>query len=137
MAEKRYEREIDELLRRLEAEYREPIPFRPRRRQRPWTTLRRRLASAFADASLIDRLLLAAVVLLIAGLGVRWAGIAQAWVLGVLAVACFFGGLALAVWQGAQRPPSLYNGYGAPPAARLNLDGFLYRLRRWLRGRRW
>ncbi|HLI29331.1 MAG TPA: hypothetical protein VKZ60_19870 [Chloroflexota bacterium] len=135
MAEKRYEREIDELLRRLEVEYRDPIPFRPRRRPRPWTVARQRLGAALARASLVEQLLLAAIALLGAGLLVRLAGGAQAWVLGLLAVVCFFGGLALAVWQGAQRPYSLRGGYPAPP--RLDLDRLLYRLRRWLRGRGW
>ncbi|MBX5491706.1 MAG: hypothetical protein IRZ14_11160 [Chloroflexi bacterium] len=137
MAEKRYEREIDELLRRLEAEDRAPIPFRPRRRQPPWVRAWRRVTAATAHASPVELLLLAAVGLLLTAVLVRFAGVAQAGLLALLAVVCFFGGLGLAVWQGARRPYRVY-GWGGMSSSgpRWDVDRLILCLRRWLRSRR-
>src|SRR5579883_3066352 len=64
MADHRYEREIDELLRHMEAENRAPLPFR-RRRAAPWTAAWRRARGAVSGQSAVEQLMALAAVLMV------------------------------------------------------------------------
>jgi hypothetical protein len=102
MAESRYEyeREIDELLQRLERDDRAPIPFRPRRNQR-WAGASRRLKGLLTLPSAVERLIAASVGLLLVTLLLGLLAPRVAWFVGVAAVVCFATALALSAWQGA------------------------------------
>ncbi|HLH27019.1 MAG TPA: hypothetical protein VK066_31240 [Chloroflexota bacterium] len=135
MADHRYEREIDELLRHMEAENRAPLPFR-RRRAAPWTAAWRRARGAVSGQSAVEQLMALAAVLmvgtlLLALLAPRFAG-----PLGLAALGCFLASLALSVWNGASGHPTRYHGrHSYPPAAgaAVDWDSLAWRFRRWLR----
>ena len=135
MAEHRYEREIDELLRRIEGEHRAPLPFR-RQRAAPWAAVWGRARVLLGLQSAVERLMLAAVVLLLVTFLLGLFAPRLAGPLGLLALLSFVAALGLSVWHGA-------NGRGAAqgsrgqyyPAAGSSVDwgGLTWRLRRWLR----
>jgi hypothetical protein len=135
MAEHRYEREIDELLRNLESEHRAPLPFR-RRRVSPWTAAWRRARLLLAVESAVERLMALAVILLLTTflLGVfapRLAG-----PLGLLAVLCFVGALTLSVVNGVSGHTNVdyLRGRSYPHAERgVDWAALSWHLRRWLR----
>ncbi len=129
MAE-RYEREIDELLRRLEREQRASLPFR---RRSGWARARRRLIEALTGPAAIERLMgLAAVFFLgtcLLALVVPRFAVSTA----VLALACFVLALALSLAGGlaGRRPPWEYRPYRRGDA--VAWDRLVARVRQWLR----
>lgn len=134
MAEKRYEREIDDLLRQLEAEQREPLPFRPRPRPSRWRTEWQRWSGVAAAGSVVEWLMAAAVVLLVLAFLLRVTGLMLAWLVAVLAVGCLFAALALSVVRGARQPGGRER--SASHYYRSHREGpdwgeFTARLRRW------
>ncbi len=134
MAEQRYEREIDELLQRLDREDRQPLRFR-RRRTPPWTAAWRRLSRLGAVQSLVERLMAAAVLLLVVTLvsGIFVPALARP--SGYLAVACFVAALVASVWAGAQgHDPRRYQPerYYQSRASAVDWDRLILRARRWL-----
>ena len=134
MADNRYEREIDELLRRLESEHRAPLPFR--RRASPWAVAWRRLQHLLTVQSAVERLMALAVVFLLGTIVLGFVSVRFAAPLTALALACFVLALGLSVWQGAtghsthQRPQirPYYSGQG-----HVDWDRAVWRLRGWLR----
>ena len=136
MAEQRYEREINELLKRLEGEHREPLPFRVRRRTSPWAGFWRRASTALGMQSVVERLMALAVALLAGTILFGFVDRGFAWLIGMLAIACFVGALTLSVWAGAtgHRPRHEGNRYPQPGAYRhVDWDALRWRLRHWLR----
>lgn len=139
MAEHRYEREIDELLRNMEGEQRAPLPFR-RRRTAPWTDLWRRARTTLGQESGVERLMLLALTLVLAAFALSWlvpslAGPVAA-PLGLVALGCLIAALGLSVWNGASGRPTQYHGrtrYAAASGGPIDWDGLLWRFRRWLR----
>ena len=134
MADNRYEREIDELLRRLESEHHAPQPFR--RRASPWATAWRRLQDLLAVRSGVERLMALAVVFLLGTIVLGFISVRFAAPLAALALGCFVLALGLSVWQGAtghsthHHPPS-HPHYSAQ--GHVNWDRAVWRLRGWLR----
>ena len=136
MAEHQYEREIDELLKRLESEHRDPLPFRPRRRTPPWSAGWQRLGGVLGIQSTVERLMLLAVALLLGTFFLGFFAPALARAVGVLAVGCFVGALAVSVWSGAQNRGASYHrhGHAGPSSGRtVDWDRLVWRLRGWLR----
>jgi hypothetical protein len=134
MAEQRYEREIDELLQRLDKEDRQPLRFR-RRRTPPWTAAWRRLSQLSAVQSLVERLMFLSVILLVATLvsGIFFPALARP--SGYLAVACFVGALAASVLAGAQgNDPRRYHPerYYQSRGSTVDWNRLIARARRWL-----
>lgn len=141
MADNQYEREIDELLRRLDAEHRGPLPFRARRSRRPWTAAWQRLTGGAGPRATTERLvLLAAVVLLATFLLSRVvpASVIQplSWGAGMLALAAFVGALALSVVTGTTRTgqtPDYGRPYGGYAGRSIDWNRVSWRLRGWWR----
>jgi hypothetical protein len=134
MAEQRYEREIDELLKRLEAEHREPLPFRMRRRGSPWARAWSRLGPLLGPRSTVERLMALAAVLLLATFVLRFVAPALAWALVLIALGCFVSALGLSVWGGVSRrgTQGRWSAEQYPPAGRaVDWDALGWRLRRW------
>jgi hypothetical protein len=135
MADHRYEREIDELLRHMESENRAPLPFR-RRRAPPWTAAWRRARGAASGQGVIERLMALAIVLLLATFTLGLFAPRLAGPVCLVALAAFVGALALSVWNGASGHPTRYHGRASyPPVAGAAIDwnGLRWRFRRWLR----
>jgi hypothetical protein len=135
MAEHRYEREIDELLRRMEGEQRAPLPFR-RRRATPWASAWRRLRGAIRGHSAVDRLTALAVILLLGTFAIGLFAPRLAGPLSVLAVASFVAALALSVWNGASGHSPRYSGrapYARTTGTAVDWEALIWRFRRWLR----
>ncbi|HEY7066757.1 MAG TPA: hypothetical protein VII06_35145 [Chloroflexota bacterium] len=135
MAENRYEREIDDLLRQLEGEQRDPLPFR-RRRASPWSAAWRRVQPLLGTHSAVERLMALAVVLLLATFVMGLFAPRLSGPLALLAVASLVVALALSVLNGAAGHSSAYSSRGryAPAAgAAVDWDGLMWRFRRWLR----
>ncbi|HZS03118.1 MAG TPA: hypothetical protein VFE37_30695 [Chloroflexota bacterium] len=135
MAEHRYEREIDELLRHMEAENRAPLPFR-RRRARPWTAAWRRVRGFSGGQSLVERLMALAVLLLLATFALRLFVPQFSDAVCLAALGAFIAALAVSVWNGAAGRPTRYQGramYGPAAGAAVDWDGLVWRFRRWLR----
>jgi hypothetical protein len=133
MAEQRYEREIDELLQRMDREQRAPLPFR-RRRAAPWAGLGARLGQLVGGQSLVERLMAAAVALLLATVFLGFFAPGLSRIAGVAAVSCFVAALAVSVWAGVQAPHgSRYRRAPSYPAAGgVDWDRLGWRIRRWL-----
>jgi hypothetical protein len=134
MADQRYEREIDELLQRLETQQPTPLPFR--RRASPWALRGRRLGALLVVESAVERLMLAAVGLLVATMLLGLFAPRLAAPIAALAIACFVLALVLSVCRGAsgrgpRHPPSRPTPY--PAQRTLEWDRLLWRLRGWLR----
>ncbi len=133
MAEHRYEREIDELLRRMESEHGAPLPFR--RRTSSWASRWRRLRDVLIVQSAVERLMAVAALSLLATLILGVFAPRFAAPLAGVALGCFVLALGLSVWHGASgHGPN----YGAPsrhygPQRAVNWDQLVWRLRRWLR----
>ena len=100
MAEQRYEREIDELLQRIEREQPGPVPFRPRRRQPGWPRAWARLRETVGAQSVVERLMIVALVLVVLTLPLGLFARALNAPLATLAVVCFVAALALSVVGG-------------------------------------
>lgn len=135
MADHRYEREIDELLRHIEGENRAPLPFR-RRRAPPWAGAWRRARGAVSGQSMVERLMALAVVLLVATLALTPFAPRMAGPGCLLALGAFVAALALSVWNGASGHPTRYQGRAhGPPAAGATVDwgNLIWRFRRWVR----
>jgi preprotein translocase subunit SecG len=134
MAEQRYEREINELLQRLDGEEPKPLRFRKRRRA-PWSAAWAHLASVLAVQSLVERLMALAVVFLLAAIALGFMAPVLVRVTILLAVACFIGALALSVWSGAQardssryQPERLHHSQGSA----IDWGRVTWRVRSWL-----
>jgi hypothetical protein len=135
MAEHRYEREIDELLRHMEGENRAPLPFR-RRRTPPWAAAWRRARGATSGHSVVERLMVLAVLLFLSTLVLRFVAPSLASPVGMAALGAFVAALALSVRNGASGHPTRYQGRAASPpvaGAAVDWDGLVWRVRRWLR----
>jgi hypothetical protein len=133
MAEQRYEREIDELLRRLEHDSPSPLPFR--RRSAPWVRARRALEGVLAVQSAVERLMALAVVLLLGTLVLGIFAPRFAAPLAGLAVGAFVLALGLSVWNGAsgKRTYSAQSGRHYTPHATADWNQLVWRARAWLR----
>jgi hypothetical protein len=132
MADNRYEREIDELLQRLEGEHRAPLPFR--RRASPWANAWRRIQDALVVQSAVERLMALAVVLLLATIVLGLMAPRFVAPLAALTLGCFVLALGLSVWQGAtghsaHPPPQSHPHYSTQ--RHVDWDRAVWRLRRW------
>src|SRR5689334_15990538 len=135
MAENRYEREIDELLRQLEGEQRAPLPFR-RRRTSPWAAAWRRAQPLLGNHSAVERLMALAVILLLVTCVMGLFAPRLSGPLGLLTVASLVAALALSVLNGAAGHSSAYSGrgrYGPAAGVAVDWDGLMWRFRQWLR----
>ena len=135
MAENQYEREIDELLRRLDAEQRSPLPFRARRSRRSWNAAWQRVTRFLGPPSMVERLMAVSVILLLATFVLGFVVPRLAWTAAMLAVATFVAALALSVWNGAVGRGRT-GGYEQPhgySANAVDWNGLHWRLRRWWR----
>jgi hypothetical protein len=130
MTERRYEREIDELLKRLEAEQPRSRPWGKRARGAWWSAAWRGLRGLVA-LSPVERLMALTVALLLLTLLFGLFAPRVAGFLGVLAIACFATALGLSVARGIAHGEPLDRARG--PA--LDWDTVVWRVRRWLR--RW
>jgi hypothetical protein len=136
MAEHRYEREIDDLLRRMESQHPDPLPFRLRRRTSRWHAAWTRFGTLVGVQSPVERLMGLSILLILATFALGFIAPRFAAPLGLLAVACFVAALVLSVWQGAKGHGSVarstwQSAHGAPPP--VDWDDLTRRLRRWLR----
>ena len=139
MAEHRYEREIDELLRNIEGEQRAPLPFR-RRRATPWAGTWRRARGILGERSAVEHLVLLALLLVAAAFLFGWLAPALAAPvaapLGLLAIVCLITALGISVWNGATGHPTRYHGraqYTPSGGGAVDWDAVVWRFRRWLR----
>jgi hypothetical protein len=139
MADERYRREIDEVLRRLEQQHPEPVPFRLRRSAGRWRSGWQSLYELFGGRSLVERLMTGALILLVCTL---ICGLfAPRFVLPVAsaAIACFVAGLAVSVSQGIGGSPRVdyprSRGYAAGSPG-VDWSGLTRSFRRWWRGLR-
>ena len=133
MAEQRYQREIDELLRRMERDSASPLPFR--RRRTPWARARRALRVSLPTQSTIARFMRYSVSLLLAAFGLGLVAPLLAPPLAGLALASFVLALALSVWRGAAGKGDYTSGlarHSAPPTT-ADWDRLVWRFRGWLR----
>jgi hypothetical protein len=139
MAEHRYEREIDELLRHIEGEQRAPLPFRRRRAAR-WVGAWRRARGTLRGQSAVEQLMALALLLVLTAFVVGWLAPALAAPLaaplGVLAVGCLIAALGISVWNGAAGRPTRYRGrapYPSAGAGAVDWNALVWQFRRWLR----
>jgi hypothetical protein len=136
MADDRYQREIDELLKRLERQHQEPLIFRLRRRASPWQSIWRRGYQLVGGHSAIERLLLLAVGLL--GVTVLLGSFAPRLVMpvGFLAVACLLAAMVVSIDEGRsgnRSSPPGHRGYMPPSSPALDWSALGWRLRQWWR----
>jgi hypothetical protein len=135
MAEHRYEREIDELLRHMEGEQRAPLPFR-RRRATPWAGAWRRAQGALRDHSLVERLVALAAMLVLAAIVLGWLAPSLTAPLALVGVVSLIAALGISMWNGAAGHPTRYGGRAHYPAAdggAVDWNVLVFRVRRWLR----
>jgi hypothetical protein len=138
MAEHRYEREIDELLRHMEGEPPAPLPFR-RRRASPWAGAWRRARAALAEQSAVESLLATALLLIVGAFVLGWIAPSLAGPLaaplGLLGLGCLIAALAISIWNGASGHPTRYRGRAQYPAAgggTVDWHALAWQFRRWL-----
>jgi hypothetical protein len=136
MADDRYQREIDELLKRLERQHQEPLIFRLRRRASPWQSMWRRGYQLVGGHSAVERLVLIAVVFLGLTLLLGLFDSRLALTSAVLSVAALMAALVVSIGEGAtgNRPaPRHERGLYPHPGSALDWGSLSWRLRRWWR----
>jgi hypothetical protein len=136
MPDDRYQREIDELLKGLERQHREPLSFRLRRRGSPWRSIWQRGYGVIGGHSAVERLMMLAVALL--GLTLVLSFLAP-WftdLVATLALASFLAALVVSIGEGASGNHSTPHGHRAvhpQPGPAVDWSSLGRRLRRWWR----
>ncbi|HZU06556.1 MAG TPA: hypothetical protein VFB73_11295 [Chloroflexota bacterium] len=134
MTERRYEREIDELLKRLEAEQPRPSGRKKQAWAERWAAAWRSLRSLVA-LSPVERLMVLTVALLLLTLLFGLFAPRVAGFLGVLAIACFAMALGLSVARGIAHGEARGDLFDRARGPALDWGTMVWRVRRWLR--RW